>query len=77
MFGEPYSKKTRLWIKGLPLLKPTKIIEDHRPFMPSNTGGVNRGQKHSFGIPKDQKEASKTFQGIADAMADQWSAEMR
>lgn len=72
-FGEPYSKKTLLWLKGLPLLKPTNILTEHMPWMPSNTGGFSRGQGGSRGIAHDPKTASKTFQGIADAMAKQWS----
>ena len=71
-FGEPYSKKTLLWLKGLPLLKPTQILTEHTPWMPSNTGGFSRGQGGSRGIAHDPKTASKTFQGIADAMAKQW-----
>ena len=72
-FGEPYSKKTLLWLKGLPLLKPTNILTEHTPWMPSNTGGFSRGQGGSRGIAHDPKTASKTFQGIANAMAKQWS----
>ena len=72
-FGEPYSKKTLLWLKGLPLLKPTNILTEHTPWMPSNTGGFSRGQGGSRGIAHDPKTASKTFQGIADAMAKQRS----
>ena len=71
-FGNPYSKKTRLWLKGLPELKPTRILKKYRTFMPSNTGGAKRGQHHLSGIPKNNIESSKTFQGIADAMAEQW-----
>lgn len=61
-----------LWIKGLPLLKPTKILTEYTPFLPSNTGGVSRGQKYSRGTAKNAKESSKTFEGIAKAMAEQW-----
>ena len=71
-FGEPYSKKTLLWLKGLPLLKPTRILTEHTPWMPSNTGGFSRGQGGSRGVAHDPKTASKTFDGIADAMAKQW-----
>lgn len=71
-FGHPYSKKTLLWIKGLPYLKPTSVLSQHTPYLPSNTGGVSRGQKHSRGIAKNAKESSKTFEGVAKAMADQW-----
>lgn len=72
-FGEPYSKKTLLWLRGLPKLVPTKILQEHTPWMPSNTGGFSRGQGGSHGIAHDPRTASKTFQGIADAMAHQWS----
>lgn len=71
-FGHPYSKRTFLWLKNLPLLKPTNILTEYRPFLPSNTGGAKRGQKHTRGVAKNWKEASSTFQGIADAMAAQW-----
>lgn len=71
MFGEPWSKRTLLWLKGLPTLKPTNIIE------PINGSWVNGDSSvYKKGIkPKgkiDQKERSKTFIGIAKAMAEQW-----
>ena len=72
-YGEPYSKKTLLWLKNLPPLFPTKIIDEYTPYLPSNTGGAKRGQKHSRGVSKNAKESSKTFPGIARAMAEQWS----
>lgn len=72
-FGEPYSKKTLLWLKGLPKLQPTEILDRHVPWLPSNTGGFSRGQGGSRGIAHDQKTASRTFKGIAKAMAEQWS----
>jgi len=71
-YGHPYSKKTLLWLKNLPKLKHTKIVDDYKPYLPSNTGGVNRGQKYSRGIAKNAKESSKTFEGVAMAMAIQW-----
>jgi len=73
-FGHPYSKRTLLWLRNLPPLVPTNILEEYRPFLPSNTGGAARGQKATKGVAKDWKEASTTFQGIADAMADQWGS---
>ena len=72
-FGEPYSKATLLWLKGLPLLQPTQILSEHTPWMPSNTGGLARGHGGSRGVAHDQKTASKTFEGIAEAFAEQWS----
>lgn len=71
-YGHPFSKKTLLWLERLPKLKPTEIVSDYKPFLPSNTGGVSRGQKHSRGTAKNAKEASKTFSGVAKAMAEQW-----
>ena len=71
-YGHKYSKKTLLWLKNLPLLNPTEIITEHEPYLPSNTGGKKRGQKHSRGTAKNAKESSKTFEGIARAMAEQW-----
>lgn len=72
-FGDPYSKATYLWLVNLPPLMPTRIMLKHKPFLPSNTGGAKRGQKHSRGVAHTAKDASKTFIGIANAMAKQWS----
>ena len=71
-YGHEYSKRTHLWLKGLPKLKPTDIKTEYKPYLPSNTGGAKRGQKAT---PKSitQKESSKTFKGVAKAMAEQWS----
>lgn len=71
-YGHKYSKKTLLWLKGLPNLKPTKIESDYVPFLPSNTGGKKRGQKFRF-KSISQKDSSKSFIGIAKAMAEQWT----
>jgi len=71
--GHPYSKRTLLWIINLPPLKPTNMLENYSPFLSSNTGGKSRGQKYSRGIAKNAKEASVTFQGIAEAMTTQWT----
>jgi hypothetical protein len=72
-FGHPYSKRTLLWLKNLPKLRPTQIVNDHQPFLPSNTGGKKRGQSYNFGTAKNWKESSTTFAGVAKAMAEQWS----
>lgn len=71
-FGEPFSKKTFLWLKNLPPLTPTNILTEYTPYIPSNTGGVSRGQKYAKGVASGSRKRSKTFQGIADAMATQW-----
>lgn len=63
--GHPFKKKTCLWIQGLPLLKPTKILP--KPESTKVAGNwFNKGGKDR------QLNRSKTFQGIADAMAEQW-----
>ena len=65
-FGHPYSKRTQLWLKGLPKLIPTNIVEIEsscrEPGNWFNKGGKNR-----------QINRSKTFLGVAKAMANQWT----
>lgn len=70
-YGHEFSKRTLLWLKNLPKLIPTDIKSNFVPYLPSNTGGAKRGQKAT---PRNitQKQASKTFPGIANAMAEQW-----
>lgn len=75
-FGHPYSKATCLWLKGLPPLEPTEVLTEYKPYCPSNTGGVTRGQSYNKGgairAADDGVNRSKTFEGIAKAMAEQW-----
>lgn len=68
MFGESYSKKTVLWLKGLPLLKPTKIVSSYTPWVQSSK---HRGEYQP--PTKNSKDRALTFQGVAKAMADQWT----
>ena len=72
-FGHDASKKTCLWLKGLPLLKPTQMVEprlvDGKPRWENQT---NSGQNRLGPSPDRWKKRSTTFQGIADAMAKQW-----
>lgn len=63
MFGHGETKATCLWLKNLPKLKPTNIVEGREPRIHRMPPGPDRW-----------KERSRTFQGIADAMADQWGA---
>jgi len=64
-YGHPFQKRTCLWIKGLPNLIPTNIVEERQSTkIPGNW--FNKGGKDR------QKERARTFEGIADAMADQW-----
>lgn len=67
MFGHPFTKKTRLWLNELPKLKPTNIVEPKTSFV-----HAVKGQKSINGSVSGAKNRSKTFQGIADAMAQQW-----
>lgn len=74
-YGHPYSKKTCLWIKGLPKLKPTKILSEYKPYVSCGTS-KNKGNKDKAGFSRAggaAKIRSKTFEGIAAAMAEQWA----
>lgn len=69
-FGHPESKSTCLWLKNLPLLIPTKILQK-----PENGRWENQtpSGQNKLGPSKDRaKIRSITYQGIADAMAEQW-----
>lgn len=65
-FGHPTSKRTQLWLKGLPLLQPTNIVE-------INTTTKIAGNWFNKGGKDRAINRSKTFLGIAKAMATQWS----
>ncbi len=64
-FGHPFQKRTCLWLKGLPLLKPTNIVEERESTKVA-------GNWYNKGGKERQKNRSKTFEGIARAMAAQW-----
>lgn len=67
MFGHDASKKTCLWLKNLPPLKPTKIIKKAR-YANQTPSGQNK-----LGPSTDRwKLRSRTYEGIAQAMAEQW-----
>lgn len=76
-FGHPYSKATCLWLKGLKPLEPTHILQEYKPFLPSNTGAFSRGGGGSRGVAHDAKTASKTFVGVARAMMEQWAGPIK
>lgn len=73
MFGDMEKKKTGLWLKGLPLLKPSNIVE---PVIVRCKSGANEPRWHmeTMHLEKDERSRvrSKTFPGIAGAMAEQW-----
>ncbi len=73
MFGDPFTKTTCLWLKNLPLLTPTNIVD-------KGTRHVTKSGKSLpswYNLPPSPDRAkirSATFQGLANAMADQWGA---
>lgn len=71
-FGHPYTKKTRLWLKGLPPLEPTNVVEPLGPYVPAGTGRKDRSKYGAAKRGEDAKNRAKTFPGIARAMAEQW-----
>jgi hypothetical protein len=72
-FGHPFSKATCLWLKNLPPLFTTGAVDNWRTLLPSNVGaGKRKGQRSDPGVTRNAKDASRTFPGIAEAMADQW-----
>lgn len=75
-FGHPYTKKTRLWLRGLPLLKPTDIVQSVGPYVPAGTGRRDRCKYGAAKRGEDAKNRSKTFPGIAKAMAEQWAGDI-
>ena len=82
-FGDSVQKKTGLWLKNLPLLKPTNIVD--RGMIYVDPRGHKHGGEHTnrakkaysplMLLPRNEKRwkiRSRTFQGIANAMAEQW-----
>lgn len=74
MFGDPERKGTCLWLKGLPELKPTNIVEPQVIVYKNGKGTDSPWHMNTLGLPKAEraKLRSKTFPGIAQAMAEQW-----
>lgn len=75
-FGTPISKKTCLWLKNLPQLQPTNIVSPKEDeYIYATTGkkdSIFRLNTLHMNAEERAKERSKTFQGVADAMAEQW-----
>lgn len=68
-FGHEYSKKTCLWLKGLPKLIPSKIVGKGEIITYASGRKMPKWYAELYG---NGKERSRTFQGIANAMASQW-----
>lgn len=82
MFGDKATKSTCLWLKNLPLLTPTDIVEkgEYKEWICSTTGRKKRQATWYYEAllkaktPEERRTLrSKTFEGIAKAMADQWT----
>lgn len=65
-FGHPVTKTTRLWLKGLPILMATDIVPCKDSYLP------NSGYSKGTCISNKSVDRSKTFPGVAAAMASQW-----
>lgn len=72
MFGDPYSKKTMLWLKGLKPLCPTDVLDEFSPFINGGGGRLNRDNYKGKKFANGSCNRSKTFPGVAKAMAEQW-----
>lgn len=83
-FGHPVSKKTCLWLKGLPKLEPTNVVEPEIIHSKGKSGGYSgpswyvtdeNGKILSWRDPRTAIARSKTYPGIAEAMAEQWGGD--
>ena len=80
-FGDHARKKTCLWLKGLPLLTPTNIVDmgdidntGHSSGASADHAVDENGKILAWNDPRTARIRSKTFPGVAEAMARQWSA---
>ena len=73
-FGDPYKKKTYLWLRGLPPLMYTEVCEPEHLWVDGGHAKQTKMKTHGF---RDPKKRSKTFAGIARAMALQWAGDAR
>lgn len=82
-FGDPVKKTTCLWLKGFPKLKETDNVEAEVKYYTTSKGTgkqsewnarqlVIDGKKYGYNTPEFKKHRSKTFEGVAKAMAEQW-----
>ena len=72
-YGHPARKQTCLWLKNLPKLKPTEIVQPEKLQYKCKSGKiVTFSGDYGWGGQKGAKRRSKTYPGIAKAMAEQW-----
>ena len=78
MFGDPARKATCLWLKGLPKLTPTDMVEPVIIHYQNGKGTDNPWHMETMKLPPKEraKARSKTFPGIAKAMAEQWGGKL-
>ena len=85
-FGHPVSKKTCLWLKNLPPLQHTDVVEYESIHSKGKSGGYSgpswyatdeNGKILSWNDPRTARIRSKTYEGIAKAMAEQWGGECK
>lgn len=77
-FGEPWKKRTCLWLKGIPPLMATELVEPRGVWVSSTSARRDPTIKRRYELcsSRDQKRRSKTFPGIARAMAEQWAGKL-
>ena len=75
MFGDPERKATCFWLKGLPLLQPTNVVEPVVIQFKNGKGTDSPWHLNTISLPPAErsKARSKTFPGMAKAMAEQWA----
>ena len=72
-FGHDASKQTALWLKNLPLLQPTEIVEPRLVNGKKRWANQTDSGQNRLGPSEDRwKLRSETYRGIAEALADQW-----
>ena len=75
-FGEDASKKTCLWLKGLPPLRPTEFVEPRMIDGKPRWGNQCDSGQNKLAPSADRwKDRSRTYKGLARAMAEQWGGE--
>ena len=76
-YGHRTTKATCLWLKNLPLLTPTNIVDKGEVWVAKSGKRMSQWFYDSSCLPPKERERmrNKTFQGIADAMANQWGTE--
>lgn len=74
-FGDPWRKRTCLWLRGLPSLIPTDVVEPKGLWVGSTSAKRDQTiySRYALHSNRDPKRRAKTFPGIARAMAEQWA----